>query len=219
MKRAAFALLPVLFFLSLTLSALAVADTDGPSANGSFQVSFEKGQSRNINFEAKVAQDGNVTGEIVLQDNVPSAPSPAATTNTEETEPLPPFYAKAKCDCLVVQGVEAVLSGTITESSRKSYIGRRVVLAVQDGDSLTPPLRDKLTYGFYSAPANALGASDLERPDEPGRATWVATDSERADDTGVIPQQSEQVTCTSFPISSFNFIGASQGKGKIKITR
>jgi hypothetical protein len=219
MKRAAFASLPILFFLSLTLSALAVVDTEGPSANGTFQVSFEKGESRNIHFEAKVAQDGNVTGEIVLEDSASSLASPKATANTEETEPSQPFFAKATCDCLVVQGVEAVLSGTITESSRKSYIGRRVVLAVQDGDSLTPPLRDKLTYGFYRTPANVLGASDLERPDEQGPATWVATDSERPDDTGVIPQQSQQVTCTSFPISAFNFIGANQGKGKVKITR
>lgn len=219
MKRAAFASLSVLFFFSFTLSGLTVADTDGPSADGSFQVSFEKGQSREINFEARVAQDGNVTGEIVLRDTAPNVASPKATVNTEETEPLLPFYAKATCDCLVVEGVEAVLSGTITESSRKSYIGRRVLLAVQDGDSLTPPLRDKLTYGFYSPPANGLSASDLERPDEKGPATWVATDSERPDDTGVIPQQNQQVTCSSFPISSFNFIGANQGKGKIQITR
>lgn len=220
MKRVALASLVVLFFLSLTLPALTVADTDGPSANGSFQLSIENGHSRDIRFDARVTRDGTTTGEITFSDAGAVVTDPKATGDGEASEALPPFYAKAVCDCLVVKGIEAVLSGTVTESSRKNFIGRRVVLVVQDGDSLTPPLRDKLTFGFYRTIAKGWVATDGERPEEQGPApTWVATDAERPDDTGVLSHKSEEVTCESFPISSHSFIGAKQGKGKIQVTR
>jgi hypothetical protein len=219
MKRIAFVSCFSLFFLSLTLAPLTVAHTEGPSANGSFKISFENGQSREVQFDARVAQDGNTTGEITFQDTGVVVRTPKNADDEEVSPALTPFYAKATCDCLVVQGVEAALSGTVTDSSRKSFIGRRVVVVVQDGDSLTPPLRDKLTFGFYGKPLNVLGATDGERPDEQGPAAWVASDAERADDTGVILQKNQEVTCTSFPIGSFNFLGASQGKGQIQVTR
>lgn len=219
MKRLVFASVVVLFFLILTVPELTVAETEGPSANGRFQISMGDGQSRDIEFDARVAIDGNTTGEITFRDTGPVVTKPSTTEETETGGALPPFYVKATCDCLDVQGVEAALSGTVTESSRKNFVGRRVVLVIQDGDSLTPPLRDKLTFGFYGKPINDLGATDNERPDEQGPTTWVATDAERSDDTGVVLKKNQEVTCTSFPISSFNFIGAKQGKGKIQITR
>lgn len=220
MKRVVFASLLILFFLSLTLPALTVADTEGPSASGTFQISMENGQSRDIKFDARVAGDGSTTGEITFRDAGAVVTDPKATVNVEASEALSPFYAKAACDCLVVNGIEAVLSGTVTESSRRNYIGRRVLLVVEDGDSLTPPLRDKLTFGFYRTIAKGGLATDGERPEEQGPApTWVATDSERPDDTGILSQKSEEITCESFPISSYSFISAKQGKGKIQVTR
>jgi hypothetical protein len=203
----------------LILPVAGVADGEGPSAQGSFQISLENGQSRDIQFDARVATDGSTTGEITFRDEGLGGPPSKATEDVDAGEVSSPFYAKATCDCLIVKGVEAALSGTVTESSRKNYVGRRVVIVVQDGDSLTPPLRDKLSFGFYRTPPSVVGATDGERPDEQSPTTWVATDAERPDDTGIIPQKSQEVSCTSFPISSFDFIGAKQGKGKIQITR
>jgi hypothetical protein len=219
MKRVVFASLVLLFFLSLTLPKSTVADTTGPSANGRFQVSMGDGQSRDIEFDARITNDSQTTGAITFRDSGPVVTNPKPTGADGASEALPPFYAKALCDCLVVEGVEAALSGTVTESSRKDFVGRRVVVVVQDGDSLTPPLRDKLTFGFYGTPPRVEGATDGERPDERGPATWVASDAERADDAGVVLLKSQGVTCRSFPISSFNFIGAKQGNGKIQVTR
>lgn len=220
MKRITFIVVFAVFFLSITLPALTSADTEeGVSAKGTFKISIENGQSREVQFDARIAMDGNTTGEITFHDTGAVVTTPKTAEDSDASAAVTPFYVKATCDCLVVQGVEAALSGTVLESSRKNFVGRRVVLVVQDGDSLTPPLRDKLTFGFYGKPLNVLGASDSERPDEQGPTTWVATDAERSDDTGVMLQKNQEVTCTSFPISSFNFIGAKQGQGKIQITR
>jgi hypothetical protein len=94
-----------------------------------------------------------------------------------------------------------------------------VVLVVQDGDSLTPALRDKLTWGFYRSTAKNWIATDSERPDEAAAVGWIATDAERPDDTGQISQKTDEVNCESFPISSFSFVGAKFGRGKIEVRR
>jgi hypothetical protein len=109
------------------------------------------------------------------------------------------------------------LSGIVTESSRKSYIGRRMLLVVLDGDSVSPPLRDKLTFGFYRTAAKDWIATDMERPEEGIAPTWVAMDLERPEDVGILSQKSEEVTCQSFPISSYYFIKAKLGKGNVRV--
>ena len=221
MKRLSFISIFVIFVLSIMLPVLTVADTEGESASGTFRISIGNGPSRDVQFEARKATGGNTTGEITFRDNGVVVTTPPKTKTSDDSEVSPevsPFYVKATCDCLVVQGVEAALGGTITESSRKNLVGRTVVLVVQDGDSLTPPLRDKLTFGFYGKPLS-VDATDVERPDEQGPGTWVATDAERSEDMGVSLKKNQEITCTSFPISSFNFIGPKEGKGQIHITR
>lgn len=236
MKRLSSIFLLLLLFSSFALSGVIVPDEDGPSANGSFQISMENGISRDIKFNARSAQDGSTTGEIVFRDATP-APDPKSANINKGTEPANslraansnksgsetvtalPFYAKAVCDCLSVKGIEAVMSGTITESSLENYVGRRVLLVVQDGDSITPPLRDKLTFGFYRTITKNWVATDGERPDAGGAPTWVATDAERPDDLGALSQKSEQITCESFPISAHSFISSKQGRGTIEVRR
>lgn len=217
MKTLSFTFLLVLLSSGSLLTFRTVAQGDGPSASGAFKISMENGQSRDIKFNARQASDGNTSGEITFQD---SATDKKSTANNSASEAALPFYARANCDCLMIKGIEAVLSGTITEASQETYVGRRVLLVVQDGDSLTPPLRDKLTFGFYRNPKKGWLATDAERPDEQGPPpTWVATDAERSDDTGVMSQKNEEITCESFPISSHSFIGSKVGKGKIEVHR
>jgi hypothetical protein len=219
-KKVVFAWVLVVLALGVSQPRLTVAETDGPSANGSFQVSVVNGETREINFDAKASGDGIATGEITFQDAGPAVADPTTPSKEQPDEAEPRFYVKALCDCLVVEGVEAALSGTVTESSRKDYIGRRVMLVVQDGDSLTPPLRDKLTFGFYSTSVKGWVPTDVELPaDQALPPTWIATDAERTDDAGILSQKDERITCHSYPISAYTFIGAKQGKGKIQVTR
>jgi hypothetical protein len=154
MKRVLFTFAVVLLLSSFKWPAVTVADGNGPFANGNFQISMENGQSREIKFNARLARDGSTSGEITFRDDVSASESKSSgNSNTGEAAP---FYAKAVCDCLVVKGIEAVIGGTITEASLENYIGRRVLLVVQDGDSITPPLRDK-----GSNPSHPLSASRL----------------------------------------------------------
>jgi hypothetical protein len=217
MKRIAFASLLGLLMFSMTWPVLTVAGSDGPSASGSFRVLFEDGSTREINFSAKTAMDGSTSGEIILQDS----PAKSAKKPVSEEEPnAGPFYAKAECDCLTIKGVEAVMSGIVKKSSSESYVGKRVIIVVQDGDSLDPPLRDKLSWGFYKTPTRSWVPVDAERPDEaPTSSTWVATDSERPDDVGVLSNKSETIGCDTFPFSSLTFIGSKEGRGKIEVKR
>jgi len=220
MTRVVVVSLLLVSLLSLILPGSSVAHTEGPAANGSFQISLGNGQTENIEFEARTASDGNITGEITFRQMPTDVAAPKSTVDGEPVEATAPFYAKATCDCLAVKGNEAALSGTITESSLKYYIGRKVVLVVQDGDSLTPPVRDKLTFGFYRNTTKGWVETDGERPEEQSPApNWVATDAERPDDVGILAQKSEGITCESFPILSYSFIGEKQGKGKIQVTR
>ncbi|HYJ85613.1 MAG TPA: hypothetical protein VEW46_06145 [Pyrinomonadaceae bacterium] len=218
MKTVSTIFLFTVVLIGLALPISSVAEGDGPSAFGSFQVSVDNGTSREITFNAFSAGDGSTTGEITFRDL-----SKAASRKSVGDQALlaadPPFSAKAVCDCLKVNGVEAVISGTVTESSRQSYVGHRVLLIVQDGDSLTPALRDKLTWGFYRSTAKNWLATDGERPEEGVAAAWVATDAERPDDAGQFSQKSDQVNCESFPISSYSFVGPKYGRGKIEIRR
>jgi hypothetical protein len=217
MKRVLFTSILVVLLSSLSLPVVTVADGE-QSANGSFQVSMENGQSREIKFSARLASDGSTSGEITFRDQSVKS-DPKSQTRSNEVEAAPPFYAKAECDCLAIKGIEAIIGGTITEASLESYVGRRVLLVVQDGDSITPPLRDKLTFGFYKTTTKNWVATDAERPDDGPAPTWVATDAERPDDAGTVSQKSEQVTCESFPISAHSFIGSKQGRGKIEVRR
>lgn len=220
MKRVVLSLVLMALTLGASQPRLTVAETDGPSASGTFQVSIVNGETRQITFDATASRDGNTTGEITFQDVGPVVADGKAPVKGAAGEAEPRFYVKALCDCLVVEGIEAALSGTVTESSRKDFIGRRVVLVVQDGDSLTPPLRDKLTFGFYSTSAKGWLPTDGELPADQGPPpTWVATDAERTDDAGILSQKDERITCHSFPISAYSFIGAKEGKGKIEVTR
>ena len=111
MKRVLFASVLVLVLTTLTLPGVTIADGDGQTASGSFQISLENGQTRDIQFDARVATDGNTTGEITIRDAGPAVPDPKGTEDVEAAEASTPFYVKAVCNCLVVQGVAACSPG------------------------------------------------------------------------------------------------------------
>ena len=218
MKRVLFTSV-VLLFSIFSLFEVTIAEGIGMSANGTFQISLENGRWRHIEFEARVNPDGNTIGEIAFHDSGTAVTDGTGSIDRDVHEEQPHFYAKAACDCLIVNGVEAVLGGRVTDSSHKNLIGRRVLLTVQDGDGFTPRLRDKLTFGFYRTTFRNWVATDGERLEEDRYApAWLATDFERADDFGILSHRSEEVTCNSFPLSAYSFMGAKQGKGRIQVT-
>lgn len=218
MKRIAPALLLPMFFLLVPPSHLTSAASDLPEANGSFQFSTDSGQTSYLDFNAVEQMDGSTVGEMTFaQDRIESD---GGGHLDDQSTPPSKFSLKAQFDCLVIKKNKAVMSGTISEANVPSYIGRRVLLVVEDnGQGTNGSKQDRLTWGFYRIRKSDWLPSDSERPGEQqGTPTWLAQDSERADDEGVLSNQSDVIGCKTFPISAFSFIDKKHGHGKIHVS-
>jgi hypothetical protein len=217
MKR----IVPVLLFslfLFASTDQITSAEGDGPAVNGSFQFSIAGAQTSNIDFSVTQLRDGTTLGEMTFAQDRPEGNqgSPETDQGTSSSR----FFLKAQLDCLVVSKTKAIISGAISEASVKSYIGRRVILVVEDNSREANGKKpDRLTWGVYRVPKQDWLASDSERPDDAGVApTWVAQDVERVDDAGVLSTQSEGIGCSSFPLSAFSFVDERSGHGKIHVS-
>jgi hypothetical protein len=194
-----------------------VASTSGPSAKGKFEIrAIDGNPARDLEFTAIMSEDGSLNGEAVFKDAVTEGPAGEAPTATGEK----PLYLKADLDCLVVKSNKAIMSGSITQSSLETYLGRRILLVVQDnGGSENPLAHDKVTWGVYRPLTSNWPAKDAERSDEDdsGPLTWLATDSERPEDEGTVSEKNQVVGCRTFPLSSFSFVDTTQGRGTVRV--
>jgi hypothetical protein len=217
MKRIAPALLLPMFLLLVSPSPSTSAAADGRGADGSFQFSTDTGQTSHIDFSATEQIDGSTLGEMTFaQDRIESDRSQL----DDRSAPPSKFSLKAQFDCLIIENNKAVMSGTVSEANVPSYIGRRVLLVVQDNSQSTNGRKqDRLTWGLYKIPKSDWLPSDSERTDENQivTPTWVAQDAERADDEGVLSNRSEVIGCNTFPLSAFSFIDQKHGHGKIHV--
>lgn len=217
MNRLAYAALLALLSLSFAPRGLTAADTNGPSASGNYEVSIDNGRKSYIEFNVRTERDGSITGESTFRDREPVSDPKLNGAPTISESPAP-FYMKAEFDCLTVKDNKAVMSGTVTESSSERYVGKRMLLVVQDnGDGTKSAARDKLTWGVYTPTARWWFPTDSERPDDEGVSKWTATDAERPDDEGVPSQKSEEIGCQTYPLSSYSFIDAKHGSGNIQV--
>lgn len=216
-KRAACASLFTLFLLSFVFQVVVAEDDETPSATGHFQVSIDNEPTKIIDFNARVGSDGVTFGDMSFTFNPTSSDSkPEEEAGLQEKATS--FFLRANFDCLIVKGNKAVMGGSVTQASSERYLGRRILLVVQDnGHGTTPAHGDKLTWGIYKTPNEGGLATDNERPDDLGVGNWVASDAERTDDLGVISQKSQPVGCQSFPLSAFSFLNAQDGHGNIRV--
>lgn len=218
MTRSVLASLIAILLVALFLPSVIAVDEEMPSAIGHYQISMSDEPTKTIDFNARLERDGSTAGEMAFQDTPRPSDSKAGAEESSE-DATRPFFLKANFDCLTISGNSAVMSGNVTQASQEKYLGRRVLLVVQDnGHGADPAKRDKLTWGLYRAPAtDAPLTSDFERPDDLAGITWLATDAERADDTGTSSQKNEEIGCHSFPLSAFSFIDTKQGSGRIQV--
>lgn len=209
-------ILLVAFGLNLPLTVPTSAASAGPSVDGKFEINIQGEPARSIEFKASLASDGTTTGEVVFKDTTPTPASAGESTDTKSSSST--FFLKAEFDCLVVQANKAIMSGNITESSVKYYVGRRLILVAQDnGGGVNLRARDKLTWGVYRPTKKDWLVTDSERPDEAPSNAWVATDAERPELSGVFLDQEEIVGCQTFPLSSFSFLDAGLGRGTVHV--
>ena len=193
------------------------ATNEKATANGHFRISIPGEPAKTIDFNAQLGMDDSTSGEMIFREVETRAR--AAAEEAVNAEPDKPFFIRAQFDCLLVDGNKAVMSGGVTEASADRYVGRRIVLAVEDnGNGDVPGKRDRITWGIYRTIPAAQSTVDIDRPDEPaGPMSWIAKDADRDDDPGILSNTRQEIGCRTYPISSFTFISANQGKGEIHV--
>jgi hypothetical protein len=106
----------------------------------------------------------------------------------------------------------------VKESSVNAYIGRRMLLTVEDGGEGANAAPDRFTWGQYRSTAATWVASDAELELDPGVGlTWTATDAELTDDVGVPSNPPAGVDCKSFSLSSYALEDLPLGSGNIQV--
>lgn len=212
MKVRTFATFFALFLLSFATPSL----TNAQTASGTYQFSFEDGYTKYVEFDAKTQADGSTTGQLLLSDEATLTYQDVDGAGDPEGK-YPGFYIKANFDGMVVKDNQAVMSGTVNDSSVRDFIGQRVLLTVEDnGDNTRVP--DKVTWGIYKPVERNWTPSDAELKEDPGVGLrWVATDAELKDDVGIQMPRDESINTKTYPVATYAFADVYKGAGDIKV--
>lgn len=212
----------VLFVTGLVmgyLSTPAGAATSQPSASGTYRFELEDGFSKSVEFNATSDERGVTTGQMTFRDEARITVQDVDGAGGDE-ESSSEFYITAVLDSLTIDRNRAVMSGTIADSSIRSYIGKWVQLVVEDnGDGREEP--DKLTWCFCQPEESGWVPADAEiREDQGAFSQWWATDAELEDDRGVqsaniVP--GNQTSCKVFPLATYAFADVRNGEGQIQV--
>ncbi|HVF50004.1 MAG TPA: hypothetical protein VNA19_07955 [Pyrinomonadaceae bacterium] len=171
-----------------------------------------------VEFDARTDKEGITTGYMAFNDTTKLIHQDVDGTG-DEGDPPTEFYLKADFDCMTIEKNRSVMSGTVRDSSYRSYIGGRVLLFVEDGT----PIRevDKLTWGVYKPTSGGWIPTDYEvKGDDGAFMRWWATDAERRDDVGIPSRNlltTEVMRCESFVFPAYAFLDIKNGEGNIQV--
>jgi hypothetical protein len=207
-----------LFLLGLMTPPPATAQA-GSAARGSYRFLLADERLKSVEFDASTDAKGVTTGQMTFTDD-------AAIADVDDAEdpragdPPAQFYIKATLDGLTVEKNRALMSGTVVDSSHKTYIGKWVQLVVEDNGT-NPEVPDRLTWSFCRAQTAGWVPSDAERDRDDGAyLSWWATDAERKDDVG-IPSASllpkEEKSCPVRPLWWYSFVNVWKWDGDIVV--
>ena len=199
----------------------ASAQTGGQSAFGSIKFASEEGLTKRLEFEASTDGEGRATGRMVFggpeeipDQDVDGAGEKAFSGKIED------LYVEAEFDGMTVEGSRAVMSGVVTACAVGEYIGRRILLVVEDnGVGSGEKFQDKVMWGLYKPTQADWTPTDAELDNDEGALlTWHATDFERKDDAGIrMPKRDEEISHQSFPTSAHDFFEAKYADGNIEV--
>jgi hypothetical protein len=213
----------VLFVMGLVTgygSLPANAQTSRPSASGIYKFALEDEFSKSVEFNATSDERGATTGQMTFRDEARIIVQDVDGVGAKEEEGSSEFYLTAILDTLTIDGNRAVMSGTVADSSIRSYIGKWVQLVVEDNGDGTKEA-DKLTWCFCQPEEGGWVPADAEVKEDQGAfSQWWATDAEREDDKGVqstniIP--GNRTSCNVFPLSAYPFAEVMNGEGQIQV--
>jgi hypothetical protein len=200
----------VLTLALLSLVPAAFAQTVG----GSVRAETGKG-TRTIEFNAKGLSNGRASGDLVLTEPI-ALPDQDVDGAGEPEVKETALSLRVAVDCMKVERNRAVLGGQIRESNVQSYVGRRMLLTVEDNAEAENA--DRYTFGFYRSTLPTWVPSDAELKFDPGAGlTWIATDAERDDDKGISSQPREQGQCDGFPLGLYELEELPKDGGDIQV--
>ena len=202
--------------LMLAFSALA-PDAAAQSSKGFYDFTLVDGYAKHVEFDAQKLADGSTSGSMYFTDAATIVYRDVDGDGSPQ-EKYAGTFIKADLDDIVVSNNQAVMSGTVRDSSIPYLIGLRVLLTVEDnGDNTRIP--DQLTWGVYKFIKKDWQPSDAEWKEDPGVGlTWWATDAELRDDKGYqMPVPEAPAGTQSFPIVSYSFADTSDGTGDISV--
>jgi hypothetical protein len=164
----------VLCFVALPLHALS-------SARGSVRFVLQDGLSKTVEFSASKDEKGTTTGSLTFSDEakIPDTDDPDSPADAF------PLSFKAQIDDSTFEKNRAILSGTVLDSTHKTFMGKRVQFVIEDNGT-DPKVPDQLAWIFCGWSAGGWIPSDAERDyDDGAYLRWWATDAERDDDVGI----------------------------------
>jgi hypothetical protein len=190
------------------------------SAKGSYKFSLGDSYTKYVEFDAQTLEKGGATGRLFLSDEAPIAVQDPDGEYKDDgegpvVETVKGFFITAEFNDMTVTKNQAVMSGTVSDSSIRELIGQQVLLTVEDnGDNPREP--DKLTWGIYRNLKRDWIPSDEEWKEDPGVGLrWWATDAELKDDIGYAMPKDESVALQSFPFAAYLFVDTEDGVGDI----
>lgn len=208
----------VLFLVGMT--APCANASSGPSASGVYRFVLDDDLSKSVEFSATSDERGVTTGQMTFRDEAILEQQDVDGTGDELENPKVAFFMTANLDSMKIENNRAVLGGTVTDSSNRSYIGKWVQLVVEDNGAGSETA-DKLGWCFCQPEAGGWVPVDAEvKEDEGAWYKWWATDEEVKDDAGV---QSENIipgnkkSCEMLPLSTYEFAEAMKGEGQIQV--
>jgi len=192
----------------LSLVPAAFAQTVG----GSVRAETGKGV-RTIEFNAKGLSGGRASGDLALTEPI-ALPDQDVDGAGEPEVKETALSLRVDVDCMNVERNRAVVGGQVRESNVQSYVGRRMLLTVEDNAENA----DRYTFGFYRSTLPTWVPSDAELKFDPGAGlTWIATDAERDDDKGISSQARDQGQCDGFPLGLYELEELPKDGGDIQV--
>lgn len=205
---------PSLFAVS-ALTLVTTTAVFAQSATGGFHITFDDGLKKNFEFNARENPDGTGSGQMTFT-GAAFLPGTDGDTNDGAATTIG-IFLKVDFDCVQIRDNRAAMSGLVRQGNPDNLVGRRVLLAVEDGGEGNDAT-DRFTWGMYSLNPITWFPADADLDSDSGwKLTWVATDSERKDDVGVQVTRRTDVDCHSFPLSEYPFIDLPKGSGNIQV--
>lgn len=191
---------------------------NGPSVNGDFVIDADA-HSIEFTFHARKHNNGTTSGEMTFGATLDLTDQDVDGQGNGSGAGLLDVSMTVQINCLRIVGNQAALSGTVTQATTPSFVGRRALLAIEDnGEGVKAGAPDRFVWGLYSTQSGNWTASDAELLFDPGVGlTWHATDAERTDDVGIPSHPGTTVDCQSFPLASYSFEDLPHGAGNIQV--